>query len=119
MRTKAVRHEKRVIHIRKRIHGTAEKPRMVINRSDRHIYAQLIDDDKGVTIAATSSLDPNLKEKIAGQNKTKVATIVGNRMAELAKEKGVLNIVCDRHGLLYHGRVKALADGAREGGLAF
>ncbi|HHS49844.1 MAG TPA: 50S ribosomal protein L18 [candidate division Zixibacteria bacterium] len=119
MRNKAIRHAKRIAHIRKKIYGTSERPRMVVSRSDRHIYAQLVDDDAGVSIAATSSLDPVFKDELKGKNKTQVANLVGKRMAEVAKEKGVVKIVFDRHGLLYHGRVKALAEGAREGGLEF
>ncbi|MCK5832256.1 50S ribosomal protein L18 [bacterium] len=119
MRNKAVRNAKRIAHIRKKIHGISEKPRMVVSRSDRHIYAQLIDDDKGFTIVATSTLDPVLKEQLKDKNKTQAANLVGVRIAELGIEKGVSKIVFDRHGLLYHGRVKALAEGARKGGLDF
>ncbi len=102
--------------IRKRISGSAEIPRLSVFRSNRHIYAQLIDDLRGVTLAAAGS---NEKGFPAEGNKTKRAAEVGKLIARRAKEKGIEEVVFDRGGNLYHGRVKALADGAREGGLKF
>lgn len=101
--------------IRSKISGTAERPRLCVYRSNKQIYAQLIDDRSGVTIAAASSL------KISGEGKTKseVAGEVGKALGTAAKTAGVETVVFDRGGYLYHGRVKALAEGARETGLVF
>lgn len=101
--------------IRSKISGTAERPRLTVFRSNQHIYAQLIDDLSGHTIASASSHD----EGLATGKKADVSTAVGEKLAERAKEKGVETAVFDRNGYRYHGRVKALADGARKGGLAF
>jgi large subunit ribosomal protein L18 len=100
--------------IRQKISGTAERPRLTIYRSNTGIYAQLIDDSKGITLASTSSKVQGLK----GSN-VAVATEVGKKLAENAKNAGITQVVFDRNGYLYHGKVKALADGAREGGLNF
>ena len=99
--------------IRKKLKGTAERPRLAVYRSNRDIYCQLIDDVQGVTIAATSS------KEIKGGNKSEQATSVGKQIADLAKSANISTVVFDRGGYLYHGRVKALADGARENGLNF
>ena len=96
---------------------TAGKPRLSVHRSGRHIYAQVIDDAAGVTLAAASSLDKDIKGKI-GATKDGAAA-VGKTLAERAKKAGVSSVVFDRGGFLFHGRVKALADAAREGGLEF
>ena len=101
-------------HIRTKISGTAEKPRLSVFRSNTQIYAQIIDDVKGVTLAAASSLGS--KDKIT---KTEQAAVVGNLIAKNALEAGIKEVVFDRNGYLYHGRVKQLADAAREGGLKF
>jgi large subunit ribosomal protein L18 len=107
-------------HIRKHISGTAERPRMVVFRSSRHIYAQIIDDERGVTIAAASSLTPEIRNKAGDlEDKKSVAKEVGRIIAQRAKEKGVNVVAFDRGGYLYHGRVRALADAAREVGLDF
>ncbi|HER07333.1 MAG TPA: 50S ribosomal protein L18 [Bacteroides sp.] len=101
--------------IRKKVSGSGERPRMSVYRSNRQIYVQLVDDVTGITLVTASS-----KEKdIAGQKVTKIeqAKLVGKRIAEKAKEKGISNVVFDRGGYLYHGRVKSLAEAAREGGL--
>ncbi len=103
--------------VRKRVRGTQEKPRLSVFRSNKAIYAQLIDDDGGRTLASTSSLSKEAGEKKG--TKTEVAREVGKVIAERAKEAGIDNIVFDRNGYLYHGRVKSLAEGAREGGLNF
>jgi large subunit ribosomal protein L18 len=110
------RRQIRRYRIKKRVRGSEERPRLSVYRSASHIYAQVIDDRKGVTLAAASS-----REKIAvdGKGKTAVGTAVGKLLAERAKEKGVSRVSFDRGGYLYHGRVKALADGARAGGLEF
>jgi large subunit ribosomal protein L18 len=103
--------------VRKKIFGTAERPRLAVFRSSRHIYVQVIDDVGGRTLAAASTLDPSLRG--AGGSKTEVAKRVGSLIAERAKAKGVERVAFDRGGHVYHGRVAALADAAREGGLRF
>jgi len=101
--------------IRKVVNGSADRPRMSVYRSNKQIYVQLIDDLKGHTVLAASSTD----ESIASQKVTKIeqAALVGKLLAEKAKDAGITEVVFDRNGYLYHGRVKSLADGAREGGL--
>ena len=98
---------------------SSERPRLSVFRSSRHIHAQVIDDEKGVTIAAASTLDKDLKGKVKTGADKAAATEVGKLLAERAKAAGVTQVVFDRGGYLYHGRVKALADGAREAGLEF
>lgn len=102
---------------RKKISGTSERPRLAVFRSNINIYAQLIDDSKGVTLASASSLAKEIAENKV--NKTEQARLVGQLVAKNAVEKGISEVVFDRGGNLYHGRVKALADAAREGGLKF
>ena len=102
--------------IRKRVEGSAERPRLSVYRSAKHIYAQIIDDVLGVTLAAASSREDVPR---TDSGKLAVSTEVGKRLAARAKEKGVARVCFDRGGYLYHGRVKALADGARAGGLEF
>ena len=105
--------------IRRRLKGSGERPRLAVFKSGRHIYAQVIDDATGATIAHASSLDPSLKgEKKSGANR-ETATRVGTLVAERAKEKGIARVVFDRGGYIYHGKVKALAEAARQGGLEF
>jgi len=106
-------------HVRKRVFGTPERPRLNVFRSLRHIYAQVIDDTSGHTLASASTLDPEVRPQVEGLNKTEQARIVGRVLAARALEKGVTRVVFDRAGYKYHGRVKALADAAREGGLDF
>ena len=101
-------------HIRTKITGTAERPRLTVFRSNTQIYAQIIDDVKGVTLASASSLGS--KDKVT---KTEQAALVGKLIADKAKSANIQNVKFDRSGYLYHGRIKALADGAREGGLQF
>ncbi|MED4600345.1 50S ribosomal protein L18 [Paenibacillus validus] len=110
---------KRHLRVRKKIQGTAERPRLNIFRSSKHMYAQLIDDVKGVTIAAASTQDKELKEGLGNGGNVDAAAKVGSLIAERAKKAGVVKVVFDRGGYLYHGRVKALADAAREAGLEF
>lgn len=105
--------------IRKRISGTAVKPRMSVFRSNKQIYAQLIDDLTGVTLVSASSLEKEIAEKSASITKIEVAKLVGKLAAERAIAKGISEVVFDRNGYLYHGRVQNLADAAREGGLKF
>lgn len=105
--------------VRRKVHGTAERPRLNVFRSLQHIYAQVINDDDGRTIAAASSLDPSLSESLAGLSKTDKAKEIGKVIAQRAKEHGVEQVVFDRGGYQYHGRVKALADASRESGLNF
>jgi large subunit ribosomal protein L18 len=102
--------------VRGKIRGTADRPRVLVFRSNRGIFAQLVDDDAGKTLAAASWLD--LPKSFKG-DKTEQAAEVGKRLAEAGKKAGVETVIFDRGGYLYHGRVKALADGAREGGLSF
>jgi large subunit ribosomal protein L18 len=103
--------------IRAKVRGTAQKPRLSVFRSNTEIYAQLIDDDNGVTLAAASSREKDIAAQ-AG-NKVEKSKLVGQSIARKAKELGLENVVFDRGGNLYHGRVKAVAEGAREGGLVF
>lgn len=110
--------QKRVKRIRKHISGTAERPRLRVFKSSKHIYAQVIDDVAGQTMCSISSRD---KAFVPGEEKGKIgiARQVGKLLAEKAKEKGIEKVIFDRGGYIYHGRVKALSDGAREGGLIF
>jgi len=105
--------------IRNSIQGTPERPRLNVFRSSRHIYAQIIDDTQMNTIVSSSTLDNQLSNKLEGLTKKEAAELVGKDIAEKAKEAGVEKVVFDRGGYLYHGRVKALAEGARENGLKF
>ncbi len=110
---------RRKLRIRKKIFGTEERPRLSVYRSNRHIFAQIINDEKGVTLVATSSYSPELKGKNIEGGKTGMAQEVGKLLAQKAKAKGIERVVFDRGGYLFHGRVKALAQGAREEGLVF
>jgi large subunit ribosomal protein L18 len=104
--------------IRKRVSGTAEKPRLTVFRSNKQIYVQVIDDLAGVTLAAVSSTNKEIAEASKGK-KEEQAKLVGKKIAEISLQKGVSEVIFDRNGYLYHGRVKVLADAAREGGLKF
>ena len=105
--------------VRGKVEGTAERPRLVVFRSNRGIFAQLVDDQSGRTLASASWTALDTQEKGARRNKTEQARAVGEALADAAKKAGVTSCVFDRGGYLYHGRVKALAEGAREGGLEF
>ncbi len=105
--------------VRKHVSGTAERPRLSVFRSTNHIYAQLIDDTKEVTIASASTLDPELKSQISTGGNVEAAKKVGELIAKRALEKKIEQVIFDRGGFLYHGRVKALADAARGAGLKF
>jgi len=112
---------RRRIHyrIRKHVNGTAERPRMVVFRSNKQIYVQVIDDERGVTLVAAASNDKQLAAECKGKNGSEAAAIVGKAIAERAKAAGISKVAFDRGGYLFHGRVKSLADAAREGGLDF
>ena len=117
MNTKLEQRQKIRYRIRKKIAGTAAKPRLSVYRSNRDIYVQLIDDNSGVTLAAAASTQ---KDVVAQKvNKTEKSKLVGNAIARKALELGLTNVIFDRGGNLYHGRIKAVAEGAREGGLVF
>ncbi len=110
---------KRKARIRKKIRGTAEKPRLSVFRSARHIYAQIIDDRVGATIVTASSVEPAFKEKPKFESKRAAADFIGQLVAQRAIEKGIKKVIFDRNGFLYHGRIKAISDGARKAGLEF
>ena len=116
---KNIDRKKRHARVRLRISGTAECPRLCVYRSLNHIYAQIIDDVKGVTLAACSTVEKEIIKAIDGQDKKGAAKIVGAELAKKALAKGIEKVVFDRGGYLYTGRVAALADGAREAGLKF
>ena len=110
---------RRHVRVRRKIKGTAEAPRLSVYRSLNHIYAQVIDDVKGVTLCAASTMEKDLKSKTAKMSKSDAAKAVGKAVAEKAKALGVEKVVFDRGGYIYTGRVQAVADGAREAGLNF
>ncbi len=109
------RHER----VREKVAGTAERPRLCVFRSLNHIYTQVIDDQKDHTLVAASDLEADIRQQVDGKSKTQVASLVGGRLAKRAVEKGIKTVVFDRGGYKYHGRVKALAEAAREAGLVF
>jgi len=110
---------KRQIRVRKKIKGTTERPRLNVFKSSRHIHAQLIDDINGVTLAAASTISPDVKDGLVYSGNVEAAKKVGAAIAKRAIEKNISSVVFDRNGFLYHGRIKALADAARENGLSF
>jgi large subunit ribosomal protein L18 len=111
---------RRHLRIRRKVTGTAERPRLTVYRSLNHIYVQLVDDLNGRTLLAASSRDGAVADLLkSAKGKVGAGKAVGKRVAEMAKEQGILRVCFDRGGYLYHGRVKAVADGAREGGLNF
>ena len=105
--------------VRKKVHGTPERPRLCVFRSLKGIYAQVVNDAEGHTVAAASSLEPEIKASGSGLSKTEVSKLVGKTIAQRTKSTGASTVVFDRGGYLYHGRIKALADAAREEGLVF
>ncbi|WP_322797192.1 50S ribosomal protein L18 [Tepidiforma sp.] len=111
--------KRRHLRVRKKISGTPERPRLNVFRSAQHIYAQVIDDTTGHTLAAASDLEPTIAAQAAGKTKTERAALVGAAIAERARARGIERVVFDRGGFLYHGRVRALAEAAREAGLGF
>ena len=110
---------RRHARVRRRISGTPGRPRLCVFRSLKHIEAQLIDDTVGHTVASVSSLAPDLKKRLDGKNKTTTAQLVGSLLAGKAQEQGITQVVFDRGGFKYHGRIKALAEAARTAGLKF
>lgn len=110
---------RRHVRVRRKVSGTAERPRLAVYRSLEHIYAQVIDDTVGRTLVSASTVDREIRKAIAGKPKRDEAKIVGQYIAQRAKAAGVTQVVFDRGGHQYHGRIKALADGAREAGLDF
>ena len=116
---KEAKRGKRKLSVRKKLSGSTERPRLSVFRSARHIYAQVIDDTAGKTLVAASSLDKDLRDGIKGQKKADVAKAVGAAVAKKAQQQGLKAVVFDRNGYRYHGRVAAVAAGAREGGLEF
>jgi large subunit ribosomal protein L18 len=118
-RKRRSRRQRRHRRLRKRVHGTPERPRLSVFRSLGHIYAQIIDDERAHTLAAASTLESRVRDEIAGMDKTGQAGVVGRVLAERARTAGITRVVFDRGGYKYHGRVKAVAEAAREGGLVF
>ena len=110
---------RRHVHVRKHVSGTTERPRLNVFRSLHHIYVQVIDDTVGVTLASSSTVDREIRDQVVELPKTEQAKIVGKVVAERALDKGITKVVFDRGGYKYHGRVKALAEAAREAGLEF
>ncbi|MCC3281176.1 MULTISPECIES: 50S ribosomal protein L18 [Arthrobacter] len=115
-KSKSASRSRRQLRIRKRIAGTAARPRLVVNRSSRHVFVQVVDDSRGVTVASASTMEADLRSMEG--DKTAKSKRVGELVAERAKAAGVEAVVFDRGGNRYHGRIAAVADGAREGGLA-
>jgi large subunit ribosomal protein L18 len=118
-KSRSASREKRHLRVRKKVYGTTNSPRLSVFRSVSEIYAQVIDDMEGNTLVSASSIDGELRGKMDGLKKIEQARLVGKAVAERAKNKGIEMVVFDRGGFRYTGRVKALADGAREGGLDF
>jgi large subunit ribosomal protein L18 len=118
-KSRSIARVRRHVRVRKHVAGTLERPRLNVFRGLSHIYAQVIDDEAGNTLVSASTLDQELRAKMKGKNKIEQAKLVGQAVAERAKAKGIDKVVFDRGGYQYFGRVKALADGAREGGLDF
>jgi len=119
MAMQIVGRERRKLRIRKKVNGTAERPRLSVFRSARHIYAQVIDDATGITLAHASTLSKDLKGSLEEDNKSDAARKVGALIAKICKSKGIDRVVFDRNGYLYHGRISALAQAARDAGLEF
>ncbi len=118
MKSKNDKRLRRKVRIRKKVSGSAERPRLVVFRSNLHIYAQIVDDHVGATLAATSTLTIGKAGETLKANKAGAA-VVGTEIARLAKEKNIQSVVFDRNGYIYHGSIKAIADAAREAGLEF
>jgi large subunit ribosomal protein L18 len=117
--TKRVQRQRRRRRVRRKVYGTPERPRLSVYRSLRHMYAQIVDDTSGRTLAAASTLSGDVREGLEKTGNCEAAAAVGRRLAEKAGAHGVRAVVFDRNGMRYHGRVKALADAAREAGLNF
>ena len=119
MAMRIVGRERRKLRIRRKINGTPVQPRLSVFRSSKHIYAQVVDDVAGKTLAHASTLTKTVKSGAGEATKTDAAKMVGHAIADLLKKQGIERVVFDRNGYLYHGRVRALADAAREAGLKF
>jgi len=119
IKRKHLARERRHTRVRKQMRGTSERPRLAVFRSLRHMHAQVIDDTRGHTLVAASTLDADVRAKLEDKNKTAQAALVGEMLAERALAAGIKAVVFDRGGFKYHGRVKALADAARKSGLEF
>ncbi len=117
LKTAADNRYRRHLRVRKKVEGTAERPRLVVFRSSKHIYAQLVDDQRNVTLAGAADTSEGVQ--VEGKGKVARSFALGRLIAAKAKEKGIAKVVFDRGGYQYHGRVKAVADGARKGGLEF
>ena len=117
--SRSVARKRRHVRVRRKVHGTAARPRLNVYRSLEHIYAQLIDDDAGHTLVALSTLSQDVRSELNSLSKIDQAKAIGKRIAEQARDKGIEQVVFDRGGFPYHGRVKALAECSREGGLVF
>ena len=116
---KQLARQRRHLRVRKRVSGTSERPRLCVFRSLKHVYAQVIDDEKGATLVSASTVDRGARNLATGKSKIEQAKVVGQLVAERALDVGIKNIVFDRGGFIYQGRVRALADAAREAGLEF
>ena len=116
---KRLARQRRHARVRKRVSGTTERPRLCVFRSLKHIYAQVIDDTQANTLVSVSTLEPEVRAELEGKDKKAQAAIAGEILARRAKDAGIETVVFDRGGYKYHGRVKSLADAAREGGLKF
>jgi len=114
-----IQRKKRHFRVRKKLKGSTERPRLCVHRSLSNIHAQIVDDARGVTLVAASSLDKDMRQEKGHKGNAATAKMVGQLIGKKAAEKGIKQVVFDRGGYLYHGRVKALADGAREAGLEF
>lgn len=118
-RDRSAARRRRHLRVRKKLQVDKDRPRLSVFRSLKHIYAQIIDDTVGHTLAASSTLDPEVRDQIAGLKKSEQAKVVGEVLAQRAKARGIKKVVFDRGGYKYHGRVRSLAEGARAGGLEF
>jgi large subunit ribosomal protein L18 len=116
---KDIARRRRKQRVRKKVLGTDQRPRISVFRSNKHIYAQVISDDRGMTLASISTLSKDLAAKVENAKGVGAAKQVGLALAKICKEKNITQVIFDRNGFLFHGRVKAIADGAREGGLKF
>lgn len=117
--SRAESRKRRQARVRRKVTGTADRPRLCVFRSSKHIYAQIIDDSQGVTVASASTRDKTVVDGLAYTGNVEAAKAVGAKIAQSAQEKGINNVVFDRNGFVYHGRVKTVADAAREAGLDF
>lgn len=116
---KYLRRRRRHWRVRRKVFGTPERPRLCVFRSNKHIYAQIIDDTEGRTLLTVGTLSPEVRTQVAHGGNVEAARVVGARLAELARKRGIVRVAFDRAGYRYHGRVKALAEAARAGGLEF